>query len=60
MVGFASQFGTVGPEPSDDIIDVFDGKHDATYAQRVRGASTCARWLETCSPCPRALVIYAH
>jgi len=26
----------VGAEPGNDIIDVFDGKHDATYAQRVR------------------------
>ena len=32
----ANQFGTVGAEPGNDIIDVFDGKHDATYAQRVR------------------------
>jgi hypothetical protein len=26
----ANQFGTVGAEPRNDIIDVFDGKHDAT------------------------------
>jgi hypothetical protein len=32
----AYQFGTVGAEPGNDIVDVFDGKHDATYAQRVR------------------------
>src|SRR4029077_835946 len=32
----ANEFGAVGAEPRSDIIDVFDGKHDATYAQRVR------------------------
>src|SRR6476659_5796800 len=32
----ANQFGAVGAEPGNDIIDIFDGKHDATYAQRVR------------------------
>ena len=31
----ANQFGTLGAEPGNDIIDVLDGKHDATYAQRV-------------------------
>src|SRR5688572_4488441 len=30
------QFGTVGAEPGHDVLDVFDGKHDATDAQRVR------------------------
>ena len=34
----ANQFGTVGAEPGNDIIDVLDGKHDATYAQVLGGA----------------------
>src|SRR6188474_191383 len=34
----ANQFGTVSAEAGNYIIDVFDGKHDATYAQRVRRA----------------------
>ena len=34
----ANQFGTVGAEPGNDIIDVFDGEHDAPYAWVFGGA----------------------
>src|SRR5262245_34287438 len=32
----ANEFGAVGPKARDDVLDVVDGEHDPTYAQRVR------------------------
>src|SRR5207244_4157666 len=33
----ANEFGAMGVQAGKDVLDVFDGEHDATYAQRVRG-----------------------
>ena len=32
----ANEFGAVGVQAGKDVLDVVDGEHDATYAQRVR------------------------
>src|SRR5438093_702089 len=32
----AKEFGAVGAQAGKDVLDVIDGEHDATYAQRVR------------------------
>jgi len=32
----ANEFGTMGAQATKDVLDVFDGEHDATYALRIR------------------------
>ena len=33
---FAHEFSAMGAQAREDVVDVVDGEHDATYAQRVR------------------------
>src|SRR5204862_8228659 len=39
----ADEFGAVGAQASDSVVDAFDCKHDAPEAQRVR---RCDRWFD--------------
>ena len=36
LLQLANEFGAVGVQAGKDVLNVFDGEHDATYAQRVR------------------------
>src|SRR6195256_6931616 len=47
----ADEFGTVGAQAGNDVVDVVDSEHDAAYAQRVRRrvfrlGSDCRRRVE--------------
>jgi hypothetical protein len=36
LLQFANEFGAVSVQAGEDVLDIFDSEHDATYAQRVR------------------------
>jgi hypothetical protein len=35
LLQLAGEFGVVGVQTGNDVLDAVDGEHDATYAQRV-------------------------
>ena len=61
----ADEFGAVGAQASHSVVDVFDGKHDAAEAQRVRGAIAGSistsfglrNFVSSSRPCPSGVSI---
>ena|ERR1700683_1629968 len=61
----ADEFGAIGAQANDSVVDAFDGKHDAPEAQRVRRCDRrfdldqfwIAKLVSSSRPCPSGVRI---